>query len=267
MNNNMVIRYQGGKRRIAKKIYEVISEYEDRLLGKKMNIFSPFFGMGSVELQFAKENSSRCSRKIHANDINRDVVLMWKNLKKGWLPKKKITKKEYEELRYSDQHSAERGFYLSAYSFGGVFGSSFRQQYQEDDHNIKEGENAYNAVKNVREYLHCFKFECGSYDEYTPTKDEIVYADPPYNSSLNYGVNKHLTQFDSDEFWNKMRQWSKTNLVFISEEMGRHIPKDFVCIWKKPVSRTIGSLKGPDGKQKREALFIHEKYAKKFDKS
>lgn len=262
----MPIRYQGGKQRFAKAIYEVMTDYEYRNTGKnKLNLYSPFFGMGAVELEFSKrDNDEKCVRKITANDINEDVILMWESLQDGWLPKKTCSETYYKKLKTSDP-SAERGFYLSAYAFGGVFGSSFRGKYQTPEQNKREGLNAYNKVKDVVPYLECFKFRNGSYVKRTPKKGEMVYADPPYYSSLDYGVNKYLTDFDYDEFWDTMRRWSKTNLVFISEEKGKHIPKDFVSIWELSTTRTVGSLKGGKGKKK-ESLFIHKRYVKKGSK-
>jgi len=54
-----------------------------------------------------------------------------------------------------------------------------------------------------------------------------------------------------------MRQWSKKNLVFISEEVA---PKDFKCIWKsKPITRTVGCSKG-NGRTAVEKLFIHKSW-------
>jgi len=256
----MPIRYQGGKQRFAKAIYETITEYEYMNTGKnKLNLYSPFFGMGSVELEFSRrDNDERCVRKIFANDINEDVILMWEALQDGWLPKKTCSATFYNNLK-EEEPSAERVFYLSAYAFGGVFGSSFRGKYQSPEQNKREGLSAYNNVKEVVPYLDCFKFRNGSYVKRKPKKGEMVYADPPYYSSLNYGVNKYLTDFDYDEFWETMREWSKTNLVFVSEEMGKHIPKDFVSIWSLKTTRTVGSLKGGKGKKK-ESLFIHKRY-------
>lgn len=257
----MPIRYQGGKQRFAKAIYEVISDYEYEITGKNnLNIYAPFFGMGSVELEFARnDNLDECVRKITANDINEDVILMWQSLQDGWLPKKTCSETYYYNLKKKNP-SAERGYYLSAYAFGGVFSSGFRGNYQSIEQSKREGINMYNKVKEVVPLLDCFEFIHGSYCDTTPEKGEMVYADPPYFSSLNYGVNKHLTDFNYDEFWDIMRKWSKTNIVFISEEKGGHIPKDFVCIWSVNAKRTLGSHKGNKGTKKKEALFIHKRY-------
>ena len=38
-------------------------------------------------------------------------------------------------------------------------------------------------------------------------------------------------EFDNEKFWNKMREWSKHNIVFVSEVSA---PDDFVSVWSKP---------------------------------
>ena len=48
-----------------------------------------------------------------------------------------------------------------------------------------------------------------------------------------------------------MRKWSKNNIVIISEE---NAPDDFMCIWEKPVSR---SIKAADKSKSIEKLFVY----------
>jgi len=90
-------RYQGGKQRYANEIHDVISEYESVIFkGRKLNLLSPFFGMGSVELKFVREEE----RLVRASDLNEDVISMWNALKGGeWLPKMEISEEEYNSIK------------------------------------------------------------------------------------------------------------------------------------------------------------------------
>ncbi len=88
--------YQGGKKRIGKKIYEVIKLIENDLYpDEKLNYFEPFIGMGGVMRHFGKENN----RKLYACDYNKDLILMWKELQKGWKPPLECNKEKYERLK------------------------------------------------------------------------------------------------------------------------------------------------------------------------
>ena len=76
----------------------------------------------------------------------------------------------------------------------------------------------------------------------------MVYCDPPYKGTKQYA---NATEFDYDLFWETMRKWSKNNIVIISEE---NAPDDFMCIWEKPVSR---SIKAADKSKSIEKLFVY----------
>lgn len=61
----------------------------------------------------------------------------------------------------------------------------------------------------------------------------VIYADPPYSNTTGY----QRVKFDSFDFWNYMRRTARAgHTIFISEQ---DAPKDFICIWEKPYTRTI----------------------------
>lgn len=76
-------------------------------------------------------------------------------------------------------------------------------------------------------------FACRDYREFTDLKGCVVYCDPPYKGVKRYG---NARQFDYNEFWQVMREWSRNNIVIISELSA---PDDFVTIWEKEVDRSI----------------------------
>lgn len=59
-------------------------------------------------------------------------------------------------------------------------------------------------------------------------------CDPPYAGAKKYGY-AGQTDFDYEYFWNWVRELSKNNFVFVSEQTA---PDDFEVVWKKEVKRT-----------------------------
>ena len=93
-----------------------------------------------------------------------------------------------------------------------------------------------------------------SYDVFK-MKNFTIYCDPPYDGN-KLGVSNRYSlfqNFDYNKFWNKMREWSKNNLVFISECIA---PKDFIKIWS--ITSTVGTGKKTKSKKYNESLYIHE---------
>ena len=74
----------------------------------------------------------------------------------------------------------------------------------------------------------------------------LIYCDPPYQGTKQYA---NAMTFDYNEFWQTMRDWSKNNIVLISEQ---NAPDDFECIWEQEVSR---SIKATDKSKSTEKLF------------
>lgn len=66
-------------------------------------------------------------------------------------------------------------------------------------------------------------------------KSSLIYCDPPYFGTKQYGVSK---DFNHLEFWQWVREQSKNNIVLVSEETA---PEDFTSIWEREVQRSIKS--------------------------
>ena len=93
-------------------------------------------------------------------------------------------------------------------------------------------------------------FIAGDYRNYNVSPEKtLFYCDPPYQGTKQYSNAK---SFDYDEFWQTMREWSKKNIVLISEQ---NAPEDFECIWQQDVSR---SIKAADKSKSTEKLFKYK---------
>lgn len=229
--------YQGGKKRLGKKIAQVIKNYclEANLQVNNMPYFEPFVGMGGVLRHFSKEpersTSEMCPtsrRTCYACDINPDLILMWKEIQNGWDPPQKCTKEHWENLKQSKHHSAERGYLGIVASWSGIFFSSYRLQYVGKEKDFLA--EAYRGINEIRpDILSVHFLNPQAYYEFKP-KGMLIYCDPPY---LNNNFNtKYFSEFDHEKFWQVMREWSDPklgNIVFISEYTA---PKDFKKIWE-----------------------------------
>ena len=233
--------YGGGKCRLGKEIYEIIKKIE-----KKYNFqgdyFEPFCGLLGVGIHFAKEN-----RKVIACDANKNLILMWNKLKKGWnLPEEGCTKIEYDKLRQSKSSSAKKGFFGIACAYSGIFFAGYRLDDSKGNNFFKRTRDGINKMV---PYLKNIDFLSGaSYDSFVP-KGLTIYCDPPYkNNKFNC---QYFNDFDHEKFWNIMREWSKDNLVLISEYSA---PKDFKVIWMKEMKTTYRN----QSKNRIEKIFIFE---------
>jgi DNA adenine methylase len=243
--------YQGGKQKIGKEIYEVIKNTQLKLNFNECDYFEPFIGMAGVMRHFASEDD--LIQKLYANDLNVDLILMWKAIQKDWKPPMNCDQEEYDFLKNSNKHSAKRGFVGFACSYGGIFFKGLADKYR----STSSAAQGVRAIEKVRKYMKkVYFFDADSYNSYLPT-NMVIYCDPPY--STNYLSSKFF-KFDSHDFWSVMRKWSKNNLVFISEEIA---PSDFTKIWCKRIKTTMQAGKQYDHY---ECLFISNKWALKLNK-
>jgi hypothetical protein len=95
---------------------------------------------------------------------------------------------------------------------------------------------------------------CISYSDYEYRDGDVVYCDPPYKNTDDYGI-----QFDSDAFW----EWVRTRNypVYVSEYKA---PEDFARIWNKE-KRSLFNDKGLSA-PKIEHLFVHKRFANGINK-
>ena len=92
------------------------------------------------------------------------------------------------------------------------------------------------------------QIKCLDYRASKPPPGALVYCDPPYTGTQGYGKD----QFNSDEFWDVMRNWSRDSIVFISEYAA---PEDFVEYASSKKQMTLGG--GHTQQTRIEKLYIH----------
>ena len=242
------IKYMGSKSRIAKYIVPIIQKYINE--NDIAMYIEPFVGGANVI------DKIKCNKKI-GSDLNPYLIALLKRVQNSEPLYEEVPKELYDNVRtsynnkdnkYADWEYGNVGF-LASYNgrfFDGGYAKSgyeklkngkirYRDYYRESKDNILS-QNLSNIEFNVMNYI-----------EYNPT-NALIYCDPPYQNTKQFS---NSVEFNFNEFWNIIRKWSKNNIVLVSE---LNAPDDFICIWEKPVSR---SIKSKDKSVATEKLFIH----------
>lgn len=245
------MKYMGSKSRISKYIAPIIQAYIDENNIKKY--VEPFVGGANMI------DKIQCDKK-YGSDSNKYLISLLKYVQEDNELYEFVDKETYNKARdcfnnnldtFKDWELGNIGFLASfngrwfdgGYAKTGIEktknGERVRNYYEESKSNLlnqaKEKE-----FKNV-------KFGICNYADWTKYLNNcVIYCDPPYANTKQYNNAK---SFDYELFWNTMREWSKNNIVLISEE---NAPNDFQCIWEAEVSR---SIKPTDKTKSTEKLF------------
>lgn len=249
------MKYMGSKSRIAKYIVPIIQKYIDETNCKYY--LEPFVGGANVI------DKIKCNTKI-GSDKNKYLIALLQRAQANEPLYTSVSKELYDaartafnngdDTRFFDWEMGNIGF-LASYNgrwFDGGYaksgyektktGERFRDYYREAKDNLLE------QAPNLKD----IKFSCKDYKYYNDVnlKGFVIYVDPPYQNTKQYA---NATSFNYEEFWQTMRDWSKNNVVLISEQ---NAPDDFECIWEQEVSR---SIKANDKSRSTEKLFKYKK--------
>jgi DNA adenine methylase len=221
------MKYLGGKHGIGKLIAEFLKKQcpPDEMNG----YLEPFCG----SLGVFKNITNMGYKKCIASDIQPDLIELWKQLQKNSLKlPNSISEKEYNNLKNAKSPNALKAVAGFGLSFGGKYFAGYAQKWA--------GNSGRNFLQEFKTSMHKIQpliegkdviFLNKSYTEFKPN-NMLIYCDPPYKDTQGYSTG----EFDHDAFWETMRNWSKNNCVFISEESA---PKDFKVVWKRKKRRTL----------------------------
>lgn len=229
--------YMGSKRLYAKYICPIINKYiEDNKVTKFYDVFC-----GGANIA----DKIICDEVI-ANDLSPTLIALHKQAQSDFskIPISKSFNKEkwvstyaeYKRLKNSNWTEEpliplyEIGAveWYGSYATGG-FQKSYalptkkRDFYDERYRNHKKQSSTDNYKK--------IKFTCQDYRDLEITPNAVIYCDPPYKGTVSYQICPH---FNSEEFFNWIREKSKTNPIFLSEST---LIEDFNIIWKKETRR------------------------------
>ena len=186
--------------------------------------------------------------RVICNDKHEYLIEMLKGVQNGYELPEHISEEEYKYIKsHKDEDKILAGFVGFGCSFGGKFFGGYARNKEQTNYALQSKKS---LLKDMI-YLPNVEFTCLDYRDVDVPNGSIVYADPPYANTTTYQGQK----FDSEVFWEYMRQISKHNQVFISEQTA---PDDFECIWEKPFTRTLDRNKDNQFKVV-EKLFTYKK--------
>lgn len=217
----------GSKSRIAKDIVPIIQKCIDD--NNISTYIEPFVGgcniIDKVKCQFR-----------YGSDTNEYLIALFKHLQTGGKLLPEVTRELYSEVRanykngdYDNWYIGNIGF-LASYNgrwFDGGYaragyektktGKRYRDYYREAKDNIEaQMQNLTDVVLSVKDYREIISLNVS-----------MIYCDPPYKNTKQFA---NATNFDYEEFWDKVREWSKDHFVLVSE---LDAPRDFICIFEK----------------------------------
>ena len=177
----------------------------------------------------------KCENKI-GYDNNKYLISLWNDLKSGWIPPIEMSKDLYNDIKtnkdeYGEALVAVAGFCATynAKWFGGYAGrvktktGIIRDYYDESIRNIEKQKDKIVDVVFINK----------SFEDIIIPNGSLIYCDPPYKGTTQYGTSKN---FDHELFWAKVREWSRNNIVLVSEY---NAPEDFECIYEKSLTTTL----------------------------
>jgi DNA adenine methylase len=220
------MRYQGGKSRIAKDLAIVMSNISSREREREREssyFVSLFCGSCSVESKV-----KGFDKKI-LNDKHEYLIELLNGVKNCYELPEHISEEEYKYIReHKDDDKVLSGFVGFGCSFGGKWYGGYARNKTGTNYALQSKKSLLKDMNNLMDA----EFICKDYKDVELPNGCVVYADPPYHGTTGYGKEK----FDSEEFWNVMREWSKNNDVYISEY---EAPDDFESVLDMPTKTNI----------------------------
>jgi DNA adenine methylase len=165
-------------------------------------------------------------------DISIDLMVMWGQLRDGWVPQETLTESEYRQLKTAEP-SALRGLAGFGASFGGMWFSGYARGGFNANGSPRNhyGESRRTAMKDALSMFNS-SLVISSYDSWMPDETFVVYCDPPYAGTKTYKAAKF---FDTTMFWHTMNEWSDNGAqVFVSEYKA---PVEWECCFEATITR------------------------------
>ena len=227
--------YIGGKFRIATKLAAYLESVRN-----ERTFIEPFCGGANI--------TAAMSGVRIASDLCEDVVLLWSAVAKGWEPPTHVSETEYQAAKVSPP-SALRGFIGFGCSFGGKFFGGYARSSARN-----YAMNAHNAIMKKAKNLQGVSFLHRTYSECNPV-NSLVYCDPPYaNTTQGYSC----ISFDSELFWNTMRQWAANgNTVLVSEYAAPGFARE---VWRTETKTDMHCVLGKEPRIEKLFLVESESY-------
>lgn len=237
--------YMGSKRRFTKYIVPYIQKYIDE---NNVKVFIDVF-CGGANLT----DKIKCN-KIIANDLSPTLIALHRQAQSDPSRIPETGSRQWWDDAYSDyknlkanypidyitweQNSSMPLWQIGAIEWYSSFANGgFPRGYAKPSHGRDYYNEAYrNHQKQAQEENYKkIEFIQSNYLDLNIQPNDLIYCDSPYKGTKPYAINP---KFNYEEYYNWLREQSKTNPIFISEQS---MPEDFQIIWSKDdVTRTAG---------------------------
>lgn len=259
--------YMGGKQKLADSICPIINKYikENNI----ENFYDIFCGGANIITHIQCDNlygydlSPTLIALLNAAQINFDGLLEdLPSTREQW----DRCYSEYKALQAVGFDLMKRVPKIPLYEIGSIeWFASFSGRGFPGGYGVKgTGRNLFDERKrNLREQSKTGSFKKINFNvaDYRALKIEkpnsLIYADAPYKGTKKYGINSK-DPFDYNEYYNWLRETSKTIPIFISEES---MPDDFIQVWEKPAKRGVDASSNTK-KLSTERLFFIDRRGK-----
>ena len=223
----MPLPYHAGKSKLAKTISKMVYKKVEENPSIK-NYAEPFSGMARVGIQVMEDDKNKVFKKYIFSDVNPTITVLFKALKKGWLPNTgAITQKKWESYKKNKKPSAQKSFVGYTLGFGGQYLGGSKpcaNKHSVKTHSVTDWteimlKRKKKYLKELQPYFTSSKFvykEKSVFD--LDYKDTIIYCDPPYVATA-FRAKKIWDKEKEKKLWNTIKKWlepSKNNIVILS---------------------------------------------------
>ena len=223
----MPLPYHAGKSKLAKTISKMVYKKVEENPSIK-NYAEPFSGMARVGIKVMEDDKNKVFKKYIFSDVNPTITVLFKALKKGWLPKTgAITQKKWESYKKNKKPSAQKSFVGYTLGFGGQYLGGSKpcaNKHSVKTHSVTDWTEI--MLKRKKKYLKglqpYFKSSKFMYKEKSvfdlDYKDTIIYCDPPYVATA-FRAKKIWDKDKEKKLWDTIKKWlepSKNNIVILS---------------------------------------------------
>lgn len=280
----MGLPYQGSKKKISKKIVEIIKQN----FGTDKPIYDIFGGGGAITAECLINGL-----EVHYNDLDETVTSMFQKVVSedmDYLKTLIVSRDEFLKIREKENKTVDDELKLLVNSFGNDRKTYlYSEEFSDLKHNlvteIIKKHDTFSGYKKTETYKNAARpFDIGKvdraqvleqlqrsqqlerlqqlshieatnldYTEFSEVEDAIFYLDPPYENTVLKGYS--ISEFDNQSFYDWSYEMNKKNTVLISSyEIS---DERFECVYEfKSVRSTYAS--GPRGKRT-EKLFMVKK--------
>jgi DNA adenine methylase len=198
------VQYLGGKKRLGKRLIQVLAPEIERRGGV---VFEPFCGGLGMSRYFAPYQGALA-------DVHPALMALYTAVREGWTPPAFVSREEYRAARALPDSDPLKAFAGFACSFGAKYFGGYSME-----HFTRRGEDPIGATArdllDVVPKLQRFELRCASFLDAPPSPDYgVVYCDPPYEGTTQYSGAARL---DRERFWAHCQQWARVSSVFVSE--------------------------------------------------